>query len=52
MIQNAMRSPASAAQKSNVAGIGYLVFYLGIAILLAMVFNRAVFERATASTPA
>ena len=46
MIQNAMRSPASAAQKSNVAGIGYLVFYLGIAILLAMVFNRAVFERA------
>src|SRR6476646_5567193 len=41
-----LRPSPSAAQQSNVAGIGYLVFYLGIAILLAMVFNRAVFERA------
>jgi hypothetical protein len=45
VILNAMRSPASSAQKSNVAGIGYLAFYLAIAILLSMVFNRAVFER-------
>ena len=34
------------AQKSSAAGVGYLAFYLAIAILLAMVFNRAVFERA------
>jgi hypothetical protein len=46
VILNTLRSPTSAAQKSNVAGIGYLAFYLAIAILLAMVFNRAVFERA------
>jgi len=45
MILNALRSPNSAAQKSSLAGIGYLAFYLAIAILLAMVFNRAVFER-------
>jgi len=45
VILNALRPPPSAAQKSSIAGIGYLVFYLGIAILLAMVFNRAVFER-------
>lgn len=45
LIVNALRSPASASQKSSVAGIGYLAFYLAIAILLAMVFNRAVFER-------
>jgi hypothetical protein len=45
VIQNALRSPVSAAQKSGAAGIGYLAFYLAIAILLAMVFNRAVFER-------
>ncbi len=37
--------PAPATQKSSAAGIGYLAFYLAIAILLAMVFNRAVFER-------
>ena len=45
VILNTLRAPTSAAQKSNVAGIGYLAFYLAIAILLAMVFNRAVFER-------
>jgi len=45
MILNALRSPNSAAQKSSLAGIGYLAFYLTIAILLAMIFNRAVFER-------
>ena len=45
VILNALRSPASAARKSSIAGIGYLAFYLAIAILLAMVFNRAVFER-------
>jgi hypothetical protein len=45
MILNGLRSPASAGQRSSVAGIGYLAFYLAIAILLAMVFNRAVFER-------
>ena len=46
VILNALRPPASAARKSSAAGIGYLAFYLAIAILLAMVFNRAVFERA------
>ena len=46
LILNAMRSPISSAQKSSAAGVGYLAFYLAIAILLAMVFNRAVFERA------
>ena len=46
VILNALRSPASAEVKSSIAGIGYLAFYLAIAILLAMVFNRAVFERA------
>jgi len=45
VILNAMRSTASPARKSSLAGIGYLAFYLAIAILLAMVFNRAVFER-------
>jgi len=45
LIVNALRSPASASQRSSVAGIGYLAFYLAIAILLAIVFNRAVFER-------
>jgi len=46
VIQNALRSPASDPRKSSIASIGYLAFYLAIAILLAMVFNRAVFERA------
>src|SRR5579864_5697284 len=36
-------NPSSSASSST--GIGYLAFYLAIAILLAMVFNRAVFER-------
>jgi hypothetical protein len=45
LILNALRSPASADQKSSIAGIGYMAFYLAIAILLAMVFSRAVFER-------
>ena len=46
VILNAMRSPSSSVQKSSAAGIGYLIFYLALTILLAMVFNRAVFERA------
>jgi hypothetical protein len=41
-----LRPSPSAARKSSIAGIGYLAFYLAIAILLAIVFNRAVFERA------
>ncbi|HEY2912225.1 MAG TPA: hypothetical protein VGK21_02600 [Candidatus Angelobacter sp.] len=41
---NAMRSPISSAQ-SSAAGIGYLIFYLALVIFLAIVFNRAVFER-------
>ena len=45
VILNTLRPPASSARKSSIAGIGYLAFYLGITILLAMVFNRAVFER-------
>jgi hypothetical protein len=45
LVVNALFSPASAGRKSSIAGIGYLAFYLAIAILLAMVFNRAVFER-------
>jgi hypothetical protein len=45
LILNGLRSPGSATQKSSATGIGYLVFYLALAILLAMVFNRAVFER-------
>ena len=40
----ALRPNASPAVGSG-GGIGYLVFYLAIAILLAMVFSRAVFER-------
>ncbi|HEV7552809.1 MAG TPA: hypothetical protein VGP65_14065 [Candidatus Angelobacter sp.] len=35
----------SAAWGSNAQGIGYLIFYLAIAVLLAMVFSRAAFER-------
>lgn len=45
LIRYALLSPGSTGQKSSAAGIGYLAFYLAIAILLAMVFNRAVFER-------
>ena len=45
-ILNALRFPASTGGKSSLTGIGYLAFYLAIAMLLAMVFNRAVFERA------
>ena len=37
--------PQPSASSSGAAGIAYLVFYLTIAILLAMVFGRAVFER-------
>lgn len=40
-----LRPSPSAARESSAGGIGYLVFYLAIAILLAMVFGRAVFER-------
>src|SRR5580765_1329450 len=42
LILNGLRSPAS---PSGSKGIGYLVFYLAIAILLGMVFGRAAFER-------
>ena len=44
-ITDALFSSASTGRKSSIAGIGYLAFYLAIAILLAMVFSRAVFER-------
>ena len=47
----ALRSPAS-PPASGGQSIGYLVFYLALAILLAMVFNRAAFARPTASLPA
>jgi len=40
----ALRLNLSPAGSSS-TGIGYLAFYLAIAILLAMVFSRAVFER-------
>jgi len=40
-----LRPSPSSARESSTGGIGYLAFYLAIAILLAMVFNRAVFER-------
>ena len=40
-----LRPSPSAVRESSAGGIGYLVFYLAIAILLAMVFGRAVFER-------
>ncbi|MGZ4860610.1 MAG: hypothetical protein ACXV8M_13695 [Candidatus Angelobacter sp.] len=45
LILNNLRPPASSTGESSAAGVGYLVFYLAIAILLAMVFGRAVFER-------
>src|SRR5215831_5669937 len=44
VILSALR-PDAPPTASPAAGIGYLAFYLAIAILLAMVFNRAVFER-------
>lgn len=44
-ILNTLHPQASAHGESSAAGVGYLVFYLAIAILLAMVFGRAVFER-------
>ncbi|HXA84950.1 MAG TPA: hypothetical protein VNZ47_07750 [Candidatus Dormibacteraeota bacterium] len=40
-----LRPSPSAARESSAADIGYLAFYLAIAILLGMVFGRAVFER-------
>jgi hypothetical protein len=39
--------PSAPRSGSSGASIGYLVFYLAIAILLGMVFGRAVFERPT-----
>jgi hypothetical protein len=44
LILNSLR-PQPSAKSSSAAGVGYLVFYLVVAILLAMVFGRAVFER-------
>ena len=43
LILNALRPPATGG--SGGKSIGYLVFYLALAILLAMVFSRAAFER-------
>ena len=40
-ILSSLRSPASASGSGN---IGYLIFYLALAILLGMVFGRAAFE--------
>src|SRR5882724_12241897 len=40
-----LRPSRSATRESSAGGIGYLAFYFGIAILLGMVFGRAVFER-------
>jgi len=37
--------PSASPAGSPAGGIGYLAFYLAIAILLGMVFSRAVFER-------
>jgi hypothetical protein len=45
LILNNLRSQRSSRGESGATGIGYLVFYLAIAILLGMVFGRAVFER-------
>lgn len=42
-VLHALRSPASG--NSGGKSIGYLVFYLAITLLLAMVFGRAAFER-------
>ncbi|HEV8494074.1 MAG TPA: hypothetical protein VGR76_17470, partial [Candidatus Angelobacter sp.] len=44
VILNALR-PSTPPTASSAGGIGYLAFYLAIAILLGMVFSRAVFER-------
>jgi hypothetical protein len=44
LILNALR-PSASPERSVGGGLGYLIFYLAIAVLLAMVFNRAVFER-------
>jgi hypothetical protein len=44
LILAALRPDVSSVGRSS-TGIGYLAFYLAIAILLAMVFSRAVFER-------
>lgn len=44
LILHALRSSTS-PDRSVSGGLGYLIFYLAIAILLAMVFNRAVFDR-------
>src|SRR5882724_9930404 len=41
LILSGLRSPVSTEGKR----IGYLIFYLAMAILLAMVFGRAAFER-------
>ncbi|MBZ5507762.1 MAG: hypothetical protein LAO78_20055 [Acidobacteriia bacterium] len=42
LILGGLRSPASSSGSKS---IGYLIFYLAMAILLAMVFGRAAFER-------
>jgi hypothetical protein len=44
VILSALR-PSATSKAGSAGGIGYLAFYLAIAILLAMVFSRAVFER-------
>ena len=44
VVLNALR-PGGPPVAGSASGIGYLAFYLAIAILLAVVFSRAVFER-------
>jgi hypothetical protein len=44
VILSALR-PSTPPTAGSAGGIGYLAFYLAIAILLAMVFSRAAFER-------
>jgi len=44
VILNALR-PSAPPTAGSAGGVGYLAFYLAIAILLGMVFSRAVFER-------
>jgi hypothetical protein len=44
VILNALR-PSAVPTEGSAGSVGYLAFYLAIAILLGMVFSRAVFER-------
>jgi hypothetical protein len=44
VIRNVLR-PSAPPTAGSAGGVGYLAFYLAVAILLGMVFSRAVFER-------